>query len=90
MILFSRYVSMFASTGKRALMSSSKITLQRDTIDVSGQGQITIGQLPDDIDESNITWVPVRLYAASEGGLTPPTFAPNEVYPLYVQAPSVV
>ena len=90
MILFSRYVSMFANTAERALMSSSKITLQRDTIDVSGQGQITIGQLPDDIDESNITWVPVRLYAASEGGLTPPTFAPNEVYPLYVQAPSVV
>ena len=90
MILFSRYVSMFASTGKRALMSSWKITLQRDTIDVSGQGQITIGQLPDDIDESNITWVPVRLYAASEGGLTPPTFAPNEVYPLYVRASSVV
>ena len=90
MILFSQYVSMFANTAERALMSSSKITLQRDTIDVSGQGQITIGQLPDDIDESNITWVPVRLYAASEGGLTPPTFAPNEVYPLYVQAPSVV
>ncbi|TBU29956.1 acid protease [Dichomitus squalens] len=63
------------------------ITLQRDTIDVSGQGQITIGQLPDGFDESNITWVPVRLYAASEGGLTPPTFAPNEVYPLRWEVP---
>ena len=90
MILYSRYVLLFASTSKCTLMSAFKITLQRDTIDVSGQGQITIGQLPDDIDESNITWVPVRLYAASEGGLTPPTFAPNEVYPLYVQVSSVV
>ncbi|KAI0754817.1 aspartic peptidase domain-containing protein [Daedaleopsis nitida] len=58
------------------------ITLQRDTIDVGGRGQITIGQLPDDVDEDAITWVPVRLYEASEGGLTAPSFAPNEVYPL--------
>ena len=51
---------------------------------MSGEGEITIGQLPDNITDSNITWVPVRLYAPSEGGLTPPTFSPNEVYPLYV------
>ncbi|KAI0770023.1 aspartic peptidase domain-containing protein [Fomes fomentarius] len=58
------------------------ITLQRNTIDPSGHGQITIGQLPDDVDEDKITWVPVRLYDSAEGGLDPPTFAANEVYPL--------
>lgn len=59
-----------------------QITLQRDTIDVSGEGQITIGQLPDGVDNSSITWVPVRLYDSADGGLDAPSFAPNEVYPL--------
>ncbi|KAI0816834.1 aspartic peptidase domain-containing protein [Trametes gibbosa] len=58
------------------------ITLQRDTIDVSGEGQITIGQLPEGVDNSSLTWVPVRLYDESVGGLTPPSFASQEVYPL--------
>ncbi|CDO69856.1 hypothetical protein BN946_scf184884.g15 [Trametes cinnabarina] len=58
------------------------ITLQRDTIDVSGQGQITIGQLPEGVDNSSITWVPVRLYDPADGGLQAPSFAPNEKYPL--------
>lgn len=31
-----------------------------------------------------LTWVPVRLYTPDEGGLHPPAFAPDEVYPLYV------
>ncbi|KAI0634495.1 acid protease [Trametes polyzona] len=58
------------------------ITLQRDTIDVSGEGQITIGALPEGVDNSSITWVPVRLYDPSNGGLSPPSFAAGEVYPL--------
>ena len=58
------------------------ITLQRDTIDVSGVGQITIGQLPEGVDNSSITWVPVRLYDAADGGVAAPSFAPSEVYPL--------
>ncbi|KAI8978756.1 acid protease [Trametes punicea] len=58
------------------------ITLQRDTIDVSGQGQLTIGALPEGVDNSSITWVPVRLYTAADGGLQPPSFASNETYPL--------
>ncbi|KAI0059646.1 acid protease [Artomyces pyxidatus] len=59
------------------------IMLQRDTIDVSGNnGDLTIGSLPDGIDNSSLTWVPVRLYNSKDGGLTPPTFAPNEIYPL--------
>ncbi|KAH9852503.1 aspartic peptidase domain-containing protein [Lenzites betulinus] len=63
------------------------ITLQRDTIDVSGQGQITIGALPDGVDNSSLTWVPVRLYSPSEGGLNPPSFAPNDIYPLRWEVP---
>ncbi|KAG7445536.1 acid protease [Guyanagaster necrorhizus] len=58
------------------------ISLQRDTIDIGGgNGTLTIGKLPDGVDNSSLTWVPVRLYSSSEGGLTPPSFAPNEVYP---------
>ena len=64
----------------------SQITLQRNTIDVGGTGQITVGELPTGVDNSSITWVPVRLYSSDDGGLNPPTFAPNEVYPLYVFA----
>jgi hypothetical protein len=58
------------------------VTLQRSTIDIEGEGQLTVGRLPDDIKETDLTWVPVRLYNASEGGLRAPNFAPNEVYPL--------
>ncbi|KAJ7342523.1 aspartic peptidase domain-containing protein [Mycena albidolilacea] len=58
------------------------VSLQRSTIDISGTGALTLGKLPDGIDNSNLTWVPVRLYNPAEGGTTPPTFAPNEVYPL--------
>ncbi|OSX59716.1 hypothetical protein POSPLADRAFT_1066896 [Postia placenta MAD-698-R-SB12] len=63
------------------------ITLQRDTIDVSGSGKITIGELPAGVDNSSITWVPVRLYDPAEGGLDPPTFASNESYPLRWEVP---
>lgn len=63
------------------------ITLQRDTIDVSGSGEITIGELPAGVDNSSITWVPVRLYDPAEGGLNPPTFASNETYPLRWEVP---
>ncbi|EEB98652.1 hypothetical protein MPER_01805, partial [Moniliophthora perniciosa FA553] len=59
------------------------IELQRSTIDAGtgGDGMLTVGKLPDDVDENSLTWVPVRLYKPEEGGLRPPTFAPNEVYP---------
>ncbi|KAJ7761103.1 aspartic peptidase domain-containing protein [Mycena metata] len=58
------------------------ISLQRSEIDISGKGALTLGTLPPGVDNSSLTWVPVRLYSPAEGGLTPPTFAPNEVYPL--------
>jgi len=54
--------------------------LQRNVIDVSGShGALTIGKLPDGIDNSSLTWVPVRLYEPGDGGLSPPTFAQDEV-----------
>jgi len=58
------------------------ISLQRDEIDVGvNNGTLTIGKLPDGVDNSSLTWVPVRLYTPAEGGLNPPSFAPNEIYP---------
>jgi hypothetical protein len=57
------------------------ITLQRSTIDIGGTGSLTIGKLPDSVDNSSLTWVPVRLYSPEEGGLEPPKFAPTETYP---------
>ncbi|KAG5642547.1 hypothetical protein DXG03_002585 [Asterophora parasitica] len=58
------------------------ITLQRSTVDIGGEGVLTVGKLPAGIDNSSLTWVPVRLYEVNDGGLRPPTFAPNEKYPL--------
>jgi hypothetical protein len=59
------------------------ISLQRNTIDIGGgSGTLTVGKLPDGVAMDSLTWVPVRLYAQEDGGLRPPTFAPNEVYPL--------
>lgn len=49
------------------------VTLQRETIDVSGTGQLTIGELPKGIDNSSLTWVPVRLHSTTDGGLQAPT-----------------
>ncbi|KAJ8454508.1 hypothetical protein ONZ45_g19278 [Pleurotus djamor] len=57
------------------------ITLQRNTIDIGGQGLLTVGKLPDGIDNSSLTWVPVRRYSHEEGGLKAPRFAPDEVFP---------
>ncbi|THV05895.1 acid protease, partial [Dendrothele bispora CBS 962.96] len=59
------------------------VELQRATIDVDGQdGILTVGTLPEGVDNSSLTWVPVRLYKPDEGGLRAPSFAPDEVYPL--------
>ncbi|TFK52169.1 acid protease [Heliocybe sulcata] len=56
------------------------VTLQRDTFDVGGNpGVLTVGKLPDGVDNSSLTWVPVRLYAPRQGGLDAPSFAPDEV-----------
>lgn len=61
-------------------LTLTQISLQRDMIDPSGKGVLSIGKLPEGVDNSSLTWVPVRLYTADEGGISPPTFAPNEVH----------
>jgi hypothetical protein len=65
------------------MLKDEQITLQRNTIDIGGnEGSLTIGELPNGISNSSLTWVPVRLYPSNVGGLTPPSFASDEVYPL--------
>ncbi|KAF9525499.1 aspartic peptidase domain-containing protein [Crepidotus variabilis] len=56
-------------------------TFQRNTIDIGGHGLLTLGKLPDGVKDSEMIWVPVRLYKPSEGGLKAPGYAPKEVYP---------
>ncbi|KAH8835663.1 aspartic peptidase domain-containing protein [Flagelloscypha sp. PMI_526] len=74
-------LSRIASTGE-LIMSMFSLSLQRSTIDIGGgSGTLTVGKLPDGVDESQLLWVPVRLYTEAEGGLSAPSFAPNEVYP---------
>lgn len=60
------------------------LALQRDVIDISSNpGRLTLGGLPNGIDNKSLTWVPVRLYTEENGGAAPPSFAPSETYPLY-------
>ncbi|KAH7925266.1 acid protease [Leucogyrophana mollusca] len=64
------------------------ITLQRDTIEIGGnQGTLSIGELPPGVQNSSLTWVPVRGYPPSQSGLTPPVDSPNEVYPIAWEIP---
>jgi len=59
------------------------ITLQRDTVDVGGNvGLLSIGELPKGTTNDSLTWVPLRRYSVSEGGLPPPPDSPNEQYPI--------
>ncbi|OSX62306.1 hypothetical protein POSPLADRAFT_1085470, partial [Postia placenta MAD-698-R-SB12] len=64
------------------------ITLQRDTFDIGGNvGLLSVGALPVGIQDDHLTWVPVRAYTAAQGGLPPPSDAPDEVYPLTWEIP---
>ncbi|KAH8090996.1 acid protease [Cristinia sonorae] len=64
------------------------ISFQRNTIDIGGsEGALTIGRLPAGVDNSSLTWVPVRLYESEDGGQNAPDFAPEEVYPLRWEIP---
>ncbi|OCH91757.1 acid protease [Obba rivulosa] len=64
------------------------ITLQRDTLAPGGNaGVLSLGALPPGVDASQLTWVPVRGYNPSQGGLPPSPAAPNEVYPLVWEIP---
>ncbi|TFK91305.1 acid protease [Polyporus arcularius HHB13444] len=62
--------------------------LQRDTVSLGGNaGTLSLGAFPYDLTDDDLTWVPVRGYRASEGGLPPSPQAPNEVYPLVWEIP---
>ncbi|KAH9913688.1 acid protease [Epithele typhae] len=63
-------------------------TLQRDTVSLGDHaGTLSLGALPDGISEDDLTWVPVRGYRASQGGLPPSPQAPYEIYPLVWEVP---
>ncbi|RPD56506.1 acid protease [Lentinus tigrinus ALCF2SS1-6] len=63
-------------------------TLQRDTVSLSGNaGTLSLGALPYGLADEYLTWVPIRGYRPSEGGLPPSPEAPNEVYPLVWEIP---
>jgi hypothetical protein len=83
---FLRATAQYGPTMSRMSMTGAlaepriTIALQRDTIDVSGtQGTLSVGKLPDGLTDDDFTWVPVRLYKPTDGGLKAPNFAPNEV-----------
>ncbi|TBU23468.1 acid protease [Dichomitus squalens] len=63
-------------------------SLQRDTFSLSETtGTLSLGGLPFGLTDEDLTWVPVRSYSPSQGGLPPPPDAPNEVYPLVWEIP---
>ncbi|KAI1794371.1 acid protease [Ganoderma leucocontextum] len=49
------------------------ISLQGSRNGIAGTGQLTIGRLPDGVDNSSVTWVPVRLYDTENGGISSPS-----------------
>jgi len=56
------------------------VTLQRDTIEIGGNvGSLNIGQLPANVQNGSLTWVPIRGYTVDQGGLRAPSNSPNEV-----------
>ena len=63
-------------------------SLQRDTFSLSETtGTLSLGELPLGLADEDLTWVPVRGYPPSQGGLPPPPDAPYEVYPLVWEIP---
>ena len=56
-----------------------QISLDRHTNGLDGKGLLTIGNFPKGVDNSSLTWVPVRLYADKDGGMSTFSSAPNEV-----------
>ncbi|GJJ14233.1 hypothetical protein Clacol_008496 [Clathrus columnatus] len=56
------------------------LQLQRESVDVGGnEGLLSLGELPSGVSNDSLTWVPVRLYTAEEGGIPSDT----ENYPLH-------
>ncbi|KAF7369314.1 Peptidase A1 domain-containing protein [Mycena venus] len=67
-------------TTKSLVAPMFTITLQRDTLDVGGNaGVLSLGELPDGIQQSALTWGYVRGYP---GALQAPPDSPDETYPV--------
>lgn len=64
------------------------IALQRDAIDIGGNlGVLSIGELPSGVTNESLTWVPVRGYPTTQGGLAAPADSPDELYPVTWEIP---
>ncbi|GJJ14361.1 hypothetical protein Clacol_008625 [Clathrus columnatus] len=64
------------------------MTLQRTLDEFGGNvGQLTIGDLPNNLSESSLTNVPVRLYSPDEGGIPGPSVNPSATFPLNWEVP---
>lgn len=64
------------------------IALQRDSVDIGGNtGMLSIGELPDGVDNNTLTWAQVRGYPPFAGGLVAPPDSPNELYPVTWEIP---
>jgi phytepsin len=48
---------------------------------------LAIGELPEGVNNDSLTWVQVRGYPPSAGGLTAPAGSPNELYPITWEIP---
>lgn len=59
------------------------ITLQRTANELGGNvGELSIGELPGNLSDSSLTYLPVRLYSPDEGGIPGPSSNPSATYPL--------
>src|ERR1700761_297640 len=64
------------------------ITLQRNAISVGGNvGLLSLGELPDGVNNDSLTWSPIRGYTVAQGGLPAPADSPNEIYPIAWEVP---
>lgn len=62
------------------------VTLQRNSIERGGNvGLLSIGELPEQVKNETLTWVPIRTYPAGEqGGLAAPPDSPDEVRDIHL------
>ena len=63
--------------------------LRRDALSLDDDaGTLSLGILPFELQEDQLTWVPVRNYKVEDGGLPPSANAPNEVSALVSLRPA--
>jgi hypothetical protein len=76
--VFGPLLTRFITTAQLTLPMYT-VTLQRDSIQVGGNvGMLSIGEMPSGVSEDSLTWVPIRAYPYTQGGLPAPPDSPNE------------